>query len=162
MVLNDNRPITLTILPAPCCLCKGDFRQSLRLLLLLLSKLFLGFRNHFLELGYGGNGWRAESIFCVKSPNRSAVEGILSLSTINDECVLRWSNFGLGMRTGRGRICRDRRRRPMLGADPHTGVDRLHDYGTIIRGTANCGCHCFTVAAPDRDDQIRIRRIHGH
>ena len=50
----------------------------------------------------------------------------------------------------------------MLGADPYSGVNRLHDYGTIIRNTANCGVHCFTVAAPDRDDQIRIRRIHGH
>ena len=136
-------------------------RQSLRLLLLLLRKLFLGLLNHFLELSHSGNGGRTESVFGDIAPNRSIIEGVLNLSAIRGERVLRWSNFGLGMRAGRRRFCRDWRGRPMLCPDAYTGVNRFHDDGTIIRNTAYRVAYCLTIATPDRDDQIRIRCIQG-
>jgi len=77
-------------------------RESLRLLLLLLCKLFLGLLNHFLKLSNGGNRGRTESVFCDVAPNRSAIERILDLSAIHDERVLRWSNLGLGWGRGGG------------------------------------------------------------
>jgi len=47
----------------------------------------------------------------------------------------------------------------VLGADAYAGVNRLHDYRPIIRNTTDGVGHCLTMTAPDRDDQIRIRRI---
>ena len=48
----------------------------------------------------------------------------------------------------------------MLATDTYAGVNRLHDYGTIIQNTTNPVADCRTTAAPETDDHILIRRIH--